>query len=80
MSRKERAAQLRAAGERQHQKFLARQVGETHQVLIERDNIGRTEQFAPIIIDGTEPGQILQASVTGIGKHGLVGAPAKQVA
>lgn len=77
---KERAAQLRAAGARQHEKFLARQVGETHQVLIERDHIGRTEQFAPIRIEGTEPGQILQANVTGVGQMGLIGSPLKQVA
>jgi threonylcarbamoyladenosine tRNA methylthiotransferase MtaB len=77
---KQRAALLRAAGEKQHEKFLARQVGETHQVLIERDNIGRTEQFAPIIIEGTEPGQILEAQVTGVGKQGLVGAKLPKVA
>lgn len=77
---KQRAALLRAAGEKQHEKFLARQVGETHQVLIERDNIGRTEQFAPIMIEGTEPGQILEAQVTGVGKQGLVGAKLPKVA
>jgi len=76
---KARAAKLRAAGEKQHEAFLARQIGETHSVLIERDGIGRTEQFAPIMISGTEPGQILQARVTGVGAHGLVGEPIQQV-
>ncbi|GLQ16810.1 tRNA (N(6)-L-threonylcarbamoyladenosine(37)-C(2))-methylthiotransferase MtaB [Maritalea porphyrae] len=77
---KARAAKLRAAGEKQHEKFLGRQIGETHSVLIERNGIGRTEQFAPIMIEGTEPGQILEAQVTGIGEHGLVGSPIQQVA
>jgi len=77
---KARAAKLRAAGEKQHEAFLARQIGETHSVLIERDGIGRTEQFAPIMIVGTEPGQILQARVIGVGDQGLIGEPIQQVA
>jgi len=77
---KKRAAKLRAAGELQQTKFLGRQIGETHSVLIERNGIGRTEQFAPIMIDGTQPGQILEAQVTGVGEHGLLGSPISKVA
>jgi len=77
---KQRAAQLRAAGERQNDAFLARQIGETHSVLIERDNIGRTEQFAQIKIANTQPGDIVEAKVVGVDEHGLIGEPTKHVA
>ncbi|MGJ8529511.1 tRNA (N(6)-L-threonylcarbamoyladenosine(37)-C(2))-methylthiotransferase MtaB [Maritalea sp.] len=77
---KARAVKLRAAGEKQHEAFLSRQVGEEHSVLIERNGIGRTEQFAPIMIKDAEQGQILRALVTGVGEHGLIGEPIRQVA
>lgn len=49
--RKERAAKLRALGERQHTKFLNRNLDRTLQVVVEKDNIGRAENFAPVRLD-----------------------------
>jgi len=49
--RKERAARLRALGESQVQKFLQRHVGQRRQVIVEQDNIGRTEHFAAVDLD-----------------------------
>jgi len=49
--RKERAARLRALGEGQVQKFLKRHVGQRRQVIVEQDNIGRTEHFAAVELD-----------------------------
>ncbi len=49
--RKERAARLRALGEKQVEKFLRAQVGKTHQVIVEKNNIGRTENFAPVKLE-----------------------------
>ncbi len=49
--RKERAARLRALGEGQVQKFLKRHVGQRRQVIVEQDNIGRTEHFAAVDLD-----------------------------
>ena len=43
--RKERAARLRAAGERQVQKLIAREMGKDQSLLMEKDGIGRTEHF-----------------------------------
>ena len=51
---KERAARLRAAGARQVAKHLAAQVGQTHQVLMESETMGRTEQFAEVVFDAPQ--------------------------
>jgi threonylcarbamoyladenosine tRNA methylthiotransferase MtaB len=69
---KERAAELRALGEQQFDAFCASQIGDTKSVLIERDNVGRTEQFVPIKVEGA-PGEILDVKVTGQDQHGLIG-------
>jgi threonylcarbamoyladenosine tRNA methylthiotransferase MtaB len=53
--RKERAARLRAAGERALARYLAGRVGQIEHVLIERGGSGRTEAFAPFRIEGTAP-------------------------
>lgn len=45
---KERAARLRELGATQVQRHLERQVGQTHRVLMESPNMGRTEQFCPV--------------------------------
>jgi threonylcarbamoyladenosine tRNA methylthiotransferase MtaB len=45
--RKERAARLRAAGDLALGRFLGRQVGQTHRLLVERAGRGHTESFAP---------------------------------
>lgn len=50
--RKERAARLRAAGERALAGYLAGRVGRVEQVLVERGGTARTEAFAPFRIEG----------------------------
>ena len=45
---KSRAAQLRAAGTQQTKRHLHLQVGQKHQVLIEKPHMGRTQQFAQV--------------------------------
>ena len=47
---KARAAQLRAAGEAQLDKLWRSRVGQIETVLVERDGLGRTEQFVPIAV------------------------------
>lgn len=64
--RKERAAQLRAAGAAQVAAHLESRIGQTHQVLMETARLGRTEQFTEITFDEDQPiGKILTASITG---------------
>jgi threonylcarbamoyladenosine tRNA methylthiotransferase MtaB len=53
--RKERAARLRAAGERALAGYLAGRVGRVEQVLVERGGTARTEAFAPFRIEGVPP-------------------------
>ncbi|MFY0693259.1 MAG: tRNA (N(6)-L-threonylcarbamoyladenosine(37)-C(2))-methylthiotransferase MtaB [Paracoccaceae bacterium] len=63
---KSRAARLRALGETQVQAHLARQVGKTHQVLLENARMGRTEQFTEVRFETDQPeGQIVSARITG---------------
>ena len=49
--RKERAARLRALGESQVEKFLKGHVRQKRLVIVEQDNIGRTEHFASVKLD-----------------------------
>jgi threonylcarbamoyladenosine tRNA methylthiotransferase MtaB len=49
-------------------------------VLVERDGIGRTEQFVPISVPGYAPGEIATVRVTGIGANGLIGQPLRTAA
>ncbi len=49
--RKERAARLRAQGEKQLQKFLRSHTNKKRQVIVEKGNIGRTEHFAEVRLD-----------------------------
>lgn len=48
---KERAAQLRHAGQNQVARHLAAQVGRTHHILMENPHMGRTEQFTEVQFD-----------------------------
>ncbi|PJB72359.1 MAG: tRNA (N(6)-L-threonylcarbamoyladenosine(37)-C(2))-methylthiotransferase MtaB [Alphaproteobacteria bacterium CG_4_9_14_3_um_filter_47_13] len=65
--RKERAALLREAGARQLQKFLKSHLQSKRQVIVEKDNIGRTEHFAQVKLDGVaEQGTLHNVQITGI--------------
>ncbi len=72
--RKERAARLRALGERQLEKFLNNNVNKAMQVIVENNNMARAENFAPIALsEDIDPGQLLRVYTTGIKNHTLVG-------
>jgi len=63
---KTRAAQLRAAGDRQVEAHLAQQIGQTHQILMENPNMGRTAQFAEVTFASPQTeGAIVTAKITG---------------
>jgi len=64
---KERAARLRAAGDRQVAAHLAFQVGRQHKVLLENPHMGRTEQFTEVAFQDPQPeGQIVTVVIGGI--------------
>jgi threonylcarbamoyladenosine tRNA methylthiotransferase MtaB len=63
---RERAAQLRAAGEQRVAAHLAAMRGRTVQLLIEQPGLGRTEGFARTTIEGDHPpGSLVMARITG---------------
>ncbi|KIN65588.1 MiaB-like tRNA modifying enzyme [Sulfitobacter noctilucae] len=64
---KERAAQLRKAGEARVQAHLARQVGAEHHILMESPTMGRTEQFTETLFDTPQTeGAIVHARIKGM--------------
>lgn len=77
---KARAARLRAEGARRLSAFLDGEIGRTRSVLVERGGKGRTEQFAPVRIDGVAPGTILPVRITGRSGGELIAAALEQAA
>ncbi|NNE82958.1 MAG: tRNA (N(6)-L-threonylcarbamoyladenosine(37)-C(2))-methylthiotransferase MtaB [Alphaproteobacteria bacterium] len=71
---KDRAARLRAAGHSALGRHLDSEIGALRSVLIERDGFGRTEYFAPVLVDGAVPGPALPVQITGRDGDKLVGA------
>ncbi|PZO86812.1 MAG: tRNA (N(6)-L-threonylcarbamoyladenosine(37)-C(2))-methylthiotransferase MtaB [Micavibrio aeruginosavorus] len=51
--RKERAARLRAKGDERMAQFLMFHMKQMRQVIVEKDNYGHTEHFAPVRLDRT---------------------------
>lgn len=65
--RKDRAAQLRALGEKQLNKFLHANVGKSLTALVEKNGVARAENFAPIKLSASStPGTLLTVTTTGI--------------
>lgn len=75
--RKERAARLRAKGDEQLQKLLKRNLNKTAQVIVEKNNFARTENFCPVQL-GTnlEAGTLAQVKLQSINHDKMLGVPA----
>ncbi|MBP7721723.1 MAG: tRNA (N(6)-L-threonylcarbamoyladenosine(37)-C(2))-methylthiotransferase MtaB [Alphaproteobacteria bacterium] len=72
--RKERAARLRALGDTQLQKFLNQNVNKKMQSIVEKGNIARTENFAPVAFEGDiEAGSLIHVYTTGVKNNTLTG-------
>ena len=79
--RKERAAQLRAAGDRAAERFLDAQAGKDATVLVERDDSGYSEHFAPVRLTRSAPeGTLVRARIERRQGLKLVGQPVKRAA
>ncbi|MDE3061243.1 MAG: tRNA (N(6)-L-threonylcarbamoyladenosine(37)-C(2))-methylthiotransferase MtaB, partial [Pseudomonadota bacterium] len=75
--RKERAARLRAAGDRQLAACMQSQVGKTIEVLVEKERQGRSPHFAMVQLDkDCEPGSLVSAYVRAAGTADLQGEAA----
>ncbi len=72
--RRERAAQLREAGEAAAARFLAGRVGTDASVLVERPALGRSEHYATVRLDrAATPGAVVAATITGAEPGALIG-------
>ena len=72
--RRERAAQLRELGAREAQRLYASRIDRQEIVLMERGNLGHTEQFCPVRLTGRTiaAGTLARLRVTAITPDGLV--------
>jgi threonylcarbamoyladenosine tRNA methylthiotransferase MtaB len=69
----ERAAALRSLGLRQLQQFLAREVGRTRFVLVERGSRGHTEHFAPVRFTGdAQTGTLVESLIVAADARHLI--------
>jgi threonylcarbamoyladenosine tRNA methylthiotransferase MtaB len=78
--RKDRAARLRALGDIQYKALCESRVGTTELVLVERNGVGRTEQFLPIAVPGHAAGELVPTVVTGVTPDGLMGEALRNAA
>ena len=62
---RERARQLREAGEAALRKRMDTEVGALREVLIESASQGRTEHYLPVMISGETPGSVRRLSIAG---------------
>jgi threonylcarbamoyladenosine tRNA methylthiotransferase MtaB len=70
--RRERAARLRAAGEVRLSGLLKTRIGKTASVLIEKDNMGRCEQFLQVRLNqDVETGTLVNCQISGTDKSQL---------
>jgi len=61
-----RAKRLRETGDAARSRYLTSLIGKTRQVLVESDDRGFTEHFAPVQLDSpARPGSILKVNITG---------------
>jgi len=72
--RRDRAARLREAGIAATQRLYDARVGVEESVLMERGNLGHTEQFCPVRVTGREipPGTLARLRISGVAPDGLL--------
>lgn len=70
--RKERAARLRALGEKRLQQHLQQKIGAVDSIIIEKEREGRCEDFTPVTFTTPQiPGDIVQARIEGVEGNGV---------
>ncbi len=72
--RKERAAKLRAAGEKQLVEYLQSQIEKTIEVLVEKERLGRSPHFVEVELDrDCVPGSVVRAEIVAASAQALHG-------
>ena len=69
---KDRAKELRAAGEAALRRRLQYEIGHTRQVLIESDCQGRTEHYLPVAVAGERVGSVIALKIGGYDGERLI--------
>jgi len=77
---RERAGLLRAAGEAEFKALCASRVGKVETVLMERNGVGRTEQYLPVRVPAAQPGDLLAVRIMASRDAGLVGEAVREAA
>lgn len=77
---RDRASLLRAAGDAQFQKLCSTRVGQIEQVLMERNGVGRTEQYLPVAVPGVQRGELVAVRILKTSADGLVGEALREAA
>jgi threonylcarbamoyladenosine tRNA methylthiotransferase MtaB len=77
---KERAARLRAAGDKAFAQRIAAERGAVRAALVERPGLGRTEHFLPVSLPRGWPGEIVRVKIRGAGERALIGGTARKAA
>src|SRR5690606_1920337 len=77
---RERAARLRALGDRRFRAHCNARIGNVESVLVETGGMGRSEQYTPVSVRGGAPGQLLAVRITGTSAAGLVGEAVRTAA
>ena len=70
---KQRASKLRALGNEQFENLCKTRIGKIEQVLVERDGLGRSEQFIPVYFTGAKQGEIVTVQISDYNDKGLIG-------
>jgi len=71
---KARAARLREAADKRRSNWLDSLIGSTQPLLIENDSKGHTDSFAPVVVEGSERGDIGNVHIIGRDGERLIGA------
>lgn len=73
--RKIRAKQLREGGQENLEKFLYTRIGQVENIIVEKENLGRTEQFALVELrEKYEVGKIIPVTIHSAGNQKLLAA------
>jgi len=74
--RKERAKRLRDLGDKQLQKLLNANQNREAQIIVEKNNFGRTENFCPVTLEGDfTAGSLIPVNLQTIKGNSLLGTP-----
>ncbi|MEZ5813249.1 MAG: tRNA (N(6)-L-threonylcarbamoyladenosine(37)-C(2))-methylthiotransferase MtaB [Alphaproteobacteria bacterium] len=74
--RKQRAKRLRDLSDKQHRKLLSRHISKAVDIIVEKDNFGRSESFLPVALEqDARPGSLMRVKLLAVNGDKLLGVP-----